>query len=53
MITQYLTPNSLNRDYTDNDSDNESMVMESDEEGSEIEFTDESDGEEILKVRLR
>ena len=39
---EYLAPNSLNRDYTDDDSDEKSMVTESNEEGSEIEFTDES-----------
>ena len=33
---------------TDYDSDDESMVTEFDEEGSEIEFTDESDEEDIL-----
>ena len=32
----------------DDDSDNESMVTESGEEGSEIEFTDELDEEDIL-----
>ena len=45
---EYLAPTSLNRDYTDDDSDDESMVTESYEEGSEIELTDDSDEEEIL-----
>ena len=43
-----LSPNSLNRDYTDDYSDYKSMVTESDEEGSEIEFSDESYEEDIL-----
>ena len=33
---EYLAPNSLNRDYTDDDSDDVRMVTESAEEGSEI-----------------
>ena len=45
---EYLFPNSLNRDYTDDESDNKNMVTESDEEDSEIEFTDQSDEEYIL-----
>ena len=44
---EYLSPNSLNKDYTD-DSDDESIVAESYEEGSEIKFTDKSDEEDIL-----
>ena len=43
LFLKYLAPNSLNRDYTDDDSDEKSMVTESNEEGSEIEFTDRSD----------
>ena len=30
---EHLAPNSLSRDYTDDDSDDENMVTESDEEG--------------------
>ena len=42
-----LAPNSLYRDYTNDDSDDESMVTESNEEDSEIEFTDELEEEDI------
>ena len=45
---EYLAPNSLNKDYNDDDSDVQSMVTESDEEGSEIGFTDKSDEENNL-----